>query len=188
VHYARYVPYTGWAYRRRDIVRVGGFDEALESAEDVDLGRRIVPAAGRIVYVPEALWYHREPRTLSAFLRRRFRAGAGNILYKMRERRAPAPLRAGIMMIALAIVIAAAWWMAANGAARALPLLLLAVLLLPAVTRARFISRAIRLGADARYAIGWVYLEIAGWIAAAAGSLSALLRGHERTRHSLRGR
>lgn len=53
-----------WASRLAVLREVGLFDEDLRRVEDVDLSYRIVQAGYRVVYVPEAVVYHRNERTL----------------------------------------------------------------------------------------------------------------------------
>jgi glycosyltransferase involved in cell wall biosynthesis len=188
VHYSNYEPWTGWAYRAADVRSLGGFDETLESAEDVDLGRRIRVEFGRIAYVPDALWYHREPAHLGTFLRRRYRAGAGNVFYRKRTGRPIAPARAVLVLVALLLgLVAAAVGARFAGARIWLPALAI-LAIAPLALRARFIARAKRLDAHLTTAIGWVYMEIAGSSAAAIGSLHAIVRGPARIQRSLRGR
>jgi glycosyltransferase involved in cell wall biosynthesis len=60
--------YTATTSRRRWLETVGGYDEALSSAEDLDLWLRILVAGGRAGFVGEPLaWYRiRHGATLSA--------------------------------------------------------------------------------------------------------------------------
>ena len=71
------------AIRRALFETMGGFDVRLgpgsrfPAAEDNDLGFRLLEAGGRILYVPEALLYHRAWRPASAYLPLRFAYGRG---------------------------------------------------------------------------------------------------------------
>jgi hypothetical protein len=187
IHFMRYSPFTAWAYRTADVRRVGGFDERLEVAEDVDLGRRVAAGCGRIAWVPGALWYHREPAGLWRFLRRRFRAGAGSMLDRMRPGRPLVPRRAMTALLALPAAGALTAFTAGNVVW--LPAAGLALLpLLPPLLRARFVASARIAGVRTAHAIGWTWLEFAGWTAAAAGSLWALALGPARVHRRLRGR
>lgn len=57
-------------YRRADLERLGGLDEALSTGEDTDLGLRFTDAGARVAFVPEALVRHRvRPPDLRAHLR-----------------------------------------------------------------------------------------------------------------------
>jgi hypothetical protein len=187
IHFANYSPFTAWAYRTADVRRLGGFDQRLEVAEDVDLGRRVARECGRIAWVPGALWYHREPAGLWRFLRRRFRAGAGSLLDRMRPGRPLVPRRA--MAALLAVPAAGALTAFTAGDVVWAPAAGLALLpLLPPVLRARFVAGAREAGVRTSHAIGWTYLELAGWAAAAAGSVWALALGPARVHQRLRGR
>ena len=187
IHFARYSPFTAWAYRTAAIRQLGGFDERLEMGEDVDLGRRVARLCGRIVHVPDALWYHREPADLRRFLRRRFRAGAGSLVYRLRPGNALVPRRAlaaGFVFPAVGVITAfsagqIAWLPVATA-------LLLPVL--PPLLRARFVSSAPLAGVGIGYAVAWTWLELAGWAAAFAGSAWALATGPARVHQRLRGR
>jgi hypothetical protein len=59
---------------------------------------------------------------------------------------------------------------------------------LPLLARWNFVRRARRGGARFIHACGWVYLEFAGWVAAALGTLVALVVGPARMQIRLRGR
>ena len=71
------------AFRKFAIAEIGGFDERLgpgtrfPSAEDNDFGFRLLDAGFRIVYVPQALLYHRAWRTDRDFLALRRNYGIG---------------------------------------------------------------------------------------------------------------
>ena len=47
------------AYRRDTLLKLGGFDESLQTSEDSDVSARIRANGGRIVYVPNAVVKHR---------------------------------------------------------------------------------------------------------------------------------
>lgn len=58
-----WLPSANLLVRREALARVGGFNEALTTCEDVDLTYRL-SAQGRILYDPEVLVYHlREPKS-----------------------------------------------------------------------------------------------------------------------------
>ncbi len=71
------------AFRRSVVAETGGFDERLgpgtrfPSAEDSDLGFRLLEAGYRILYEPRAVLYHRAWRTDHDFLALRRRYGIG---------------------------------------------------------------------------------------------------------------
>ena len=49
-------------YRRAELERVGGLDEAFSTGEDTDLGLRVMEMGGRPAWAPEALVHHRVRR------------------------------------------------------------------------------------------------------------------------------
>lgn len=187
-HYATFKPFTAWAYRTADLRAIGGFDPTLEFAEDIDLGRRVALQCGRIAYVPEAVWYHREPHRLSGFIRRRYRAGAGNLLYKLRSGASPLPARARLLAAGLVVLLAAFFFVVRSGQYDVALATLFAAPALPLLARWSFVRRARREGARLIHACGWVYLEFAGWVAAAFGTVVALAVGPARMQVRLRGR
>ncbi|MEJ7811902.1 MAG: glycosyltransferase [Gemmatimonadaceae bacterium] len=71
------------AVRRSLIDMVGGFDDRLgagsrfPAAEDNDLGFRLLEVGARIVYVPQAVLYHRAWRAARAYLPMRWSYGRG---------------------------------------------------------------------------------------------------------------
>jgi len=76
IRYADYTPFSAWAFRRHVLESTGGFDEALEYAEDTDLGLRLLERGFKIRLAREAVQRHRgEPRTLRQVLGRRFAFG-----------------------------------------------------------------------------------------------------------------
>lgn len=75
------------ALHRSALAEVGGFDERLgpgtrfPAAEDNDLGLRLLEAGYRIVFVPEAVMYHRAWRREEAYLPLRWSYGRGQGAY-----------------------------------------------------------------------------------------------------------
>jgi glycosyltransferase involved in cell wall biosynthesis len=65
------------AVRRAAFAAVGGFDDAIRSGGDADLGFRIERSGWRIEYRPEASATHVNRASLAALLRQRARHGAG---------------------------------------------------------------------------------------------------------------
>lgn len=88
-----------WASRRAVMEAVGRFDEGLLRGEDVECSYRLVGAGYRLVYVPEAIIYHRNERTpwglvhegyTHALHAPRARAPHGVLLERLRAERAAA--------------------------------------------------------------------------------------------------
>jgi GT2 family glycosyltransferase len=56
-------------YRKKVLAKVGGFDERLRNAEDVELAWRVIRAGYRIGYEPRSIVYHFHRASLVEFLR-----------------------------------------------------------------------------------------------------------------------
>jgi cellulose synthase/poly-beta-1,6-N-acetylglucosamine synthase-like glycosyltransferase len=63
------------AYRRQALLDTGGFNEQLAVDEDQELSFRLAEAGKRLVYVPEAVVYHRHVTSPVDYFRRKFRIG-----------------------------------------------------------------------------------------------------------------
>lgn len=63
-------------YRRADLLAVGGFRTDLLTAEDTELNARLRDH-GRLLYIPDAVVYHRHGRGLRDFARRMYQYGFG---------------------------------------------------------------------------------------------------------------
>lgn len=63
------------AFRREVFLSSGGYDESfpVPSAEDVDLSFRLAAAGWRLVFVPDAVVFHRHPERLGHYLQRKYR-------------------------------------------------------------------------------------------------------------------
>lgn len=70
-------PSCNLAYRRALFLQLGGFDPRFITAEDIDLNLRAVQAGAHILYVPDAMVYHRVRPTLVRFLYQAFWNGYG---------------------------------------------------------------------------------------------------------------
>lgn len=66
------------AYRRRALDAVGGFEPALASGGDVDLGWRVQVAGGRLRFVPDARVRHHHRATVRGLLRQQHRYAIGH--------------------------------------------------------------------------------------------------------------
>jgi len=76
LRYARYVPFSAWAFRRNVLVDTEGFDESLDYAEDTDLGLRLKAKGYKILLADKAVQWHKgEPRSPLSMMRRRFTFG-----------------------------------------------------------------------------------------------------------------
>lgn len=57
------------AYKRTALESVGGFDPDLRLSQNVDMGYRLVDAGWNVVFVPDAIVYHRHPESLWDYFR-----------------------------------------------------------------------------------------------------------------------
>lgn len=69
---SNYKPKSAWVYKKEVLEEIGGFDEGLSAAEEVDLAIRIKQAGYSIEFVEEALWWHEPPKSLLRLLVRSF--------------------------------------------------------------------------------------------------------------------
>lgn len=63
-------------YRKKDLARVGGFDNNLPTAEDTEINRRL-RKIGDLIYTPDAVIVHNHTRGLKDFTRRSYQYGYG---------------------------------------------------------------------------------------------------------------
>jgi GT2 family glycosyltransferase len=61
--------------KKKVTMKVGGFDEALPTQYDTDLGAKLVKAGYRIAFDIDAICYHFHRPTLQAFLKQQFKYG-----------------------------------------------------------------------------------------------------------------
>ncbi len=73
--FEKYVPFTGWMYRKAILDKIGGFDESLDIGEDVYLGEKVQEAGYKIAYAPNARWLHLEPSSLNKIWKNSFLRG-----------------------------------------------------------------------------------------------------------------
>jgi glycosyltransferase involved in cell wall biosynthesis len=127
--------------RKRDFDRIGGFDESLVAAEDVDLCERLRKAQGRIVSdMRVANVHHGEPKTLWQFFRKELWRGSSGIraflahgmpLHELPSLAFPIYHLLGIAAVAIAAIALAcgvSWmWLAAACIFLVLPAVLLGI-------------------------------------------------------------
>ncbi len=70
-------PSCNLAYPKALLERLGGFDAAFVTAEDIDLNYRAVSAGARIVHAPDAIVYAQARESLSGFMRQAYWNGYG---------------------------------------------------------------------------------------------------------------
>lgn len=129
---ARYAPAgCNMAVAREVVERVGSFDESiLPRGEEKELIERLGKAGVRVVFVPEAVVWHRRRTGLAAFWRQMYASGIGRarILRRHPDRAQPAQLAPAALVAAallgvlpaLAVPAAGAAWLACAGAYGAL--------------------------------------------------------------------
>ena len=103
-----YVPTTALVVRVPALTEIGGFDEALQFGEDVDLVWRLVEAGGTVRYEPAASVRHPIRPDLGAWLRQRFDYGSSSAPLSARHPDALAP-------VSVSVWSAAAWALVATG-------------------------------------------------------------------------
>jgi len=133
-----YVPTTALVVRRVALEAVGGFDEALQVGEDVDLVWRLAAGGWTIRYEPTVAASHPTRDTFSGWLRQRFRYGTSAAPLARRHGTAVAPLD-------ISTSSAASWLLLAFGYGWA-------SVALTGLTTALFIRRLVGLGYPWRYA------------------------------------
>jgi GT2 family glycosyltransferase len=62
------------AYRKDVFLKVGGFDESfpMASGEDPELSFKLAESGHKMVFVPEAIVYHKHPESLEKYLKQKF--------------------------------------------------------------------------------------------------------------------
>lgn len=68
------------AYARRVFLAAGGFDASLWGAEDAEFSFRLASQGHRLIFAPHAVVYHRHPRYLIAYIRRKAHYGRWRII------------------------------------------------------------------------------------------------------------
>jgi len=71
--------YATWniAYRKKVLLEVGGFNEELDTCEDLELAWRILEKGYSIVFEPKAIVYHYHREKLLDFLKQQYKYGLG---------------------------------------------------------------------------------------------------------------
>jgi glycosyltransferase involved in cell wall biosynthesis len=81
-HYAT----TSVVYRKKVLMKIGGFDERLGNAEDVELAWRVLRAGYRIGYEPRSIIYHFHRARLVDFLRQQYDFGKWSMIARKLSR------------------------------------------------------------------------------------------------------
>lgn len=151
-HFSDYEPFTGWIYHKAVLEKIGYFDEHLNCGEDVDVGIRTREAGFRIVYEPEARWWHEEPEGWGGLFRRQFWYGREIVLFYVKRGDIPVPsIPTVLFLISIPLGIFFPSLLSA-------PVLLFVYLLVGGVTvrRLRWARKAIRVTGDRTYSLGYL--------------------------------
>jgi hypothetical protein len=74
--YVRSVSGSNSLYRKKDLLRIGGFNTALSVNEETELNLRL-SKIGRLFYTPNAMVLHNQGRGLKSFAKRMYQFGFG---------------------------------------------------------------------------------------------------------------
>ncbi|MBI2952741.1 MAG: glycosyltransferase [Chloroflexi bacterium] len=124
--YIDFVDTYSAGYRREVLLAGGGFDPRFlrASVEDIDLSFRLAKNGCKMVFVQDAIVYHRHPATLREYARRKFWFGYWRVVIYRRfpgkalaDSRTPLSLRvqvtlAGLLVPAILASIATTWLLA----------------------------------------------------------------------------
>ncbi|NLI41741.1 MAG: glycosyltransferase [Caldisericales bacterium] len=87
-------------YRKDDLLKVGGFNVSLSTAEDTDLNRKLLKI-GNLLYTPCAIVLHNHKRGLNAFGKRMYQYGYGRGRSKIWDIQVAPPIIIPIIIISL---------------------------------------------------------------------------------------
>jgi len=87
-------------YRREDILKVGGFDVHLSTAEDTELNKKLLKF-GKLLYTPDAIILHNHTRGLKEFGKRMFQYGYGRAKGRLWDVQAIPPILVLILLISM---------------------------------------------------------------------------------------
>ena len=78
-------------YRKADLVKVGGFNIALSTAEDTELNGKMLKI-GKLLYTPDAIILHNHQRSLKQFGKRMYQYGYGRAKIRLWDLQAIPPI------------------------------------------------------------------------------------------------
>lgn len=87
-------------YKKDDILRVGGFNVKLSTAEDTDLNNKLLKI-GSLIYTPNAVILHNHKRGLKDFAKRMYQYGYGRSKSRLWDLQILPPIFAFILLISL---------------------------------------------------------------------------------------
>jgi GT2 family glycosyltransferase len=112
------------AFRRDVFWAAGGYDERFRvpSAEDVDLSFRLAAAGWQLIFVPEAIVFHRHPERLRNYLQRKYRYARWRVLavWKtpgrgLRDTHSPMTNKMQILLVGGMAAAAVLWGLSPHG-------------------------------------------------------------------------
>lgn len=87
-------------YLKRDLLKIGGFNTKLETAEDIDICNRLLPL-GKFIYTPDAIILHNHNRGLKSFAKRMYQYGDGRAKSKLLDLQVIPPLYIFVLITSL---------------------------------------------------------------------------------------
>ena len=92
-------------YHKEDILKIGGFDVRLSTAEDTELNRKLL-RAGKLLYTPNAVILHNHQRGLKDFAKRMYQYGYGRAKSRLWDLQVIPPI---LVLLLLASLIFTPW-------------------------------------------------------------------------------
>lgn len=96
------------AYRISALRIIGGFDEALRADEDSEISTRLRSSGAHIIYVPDAIVYHRHRESLVELMRQTYRRSEYTVYYYAKEKKILPIFPLPLLYIVIAIFLIAA--------------------------------------------------------------------------------
>lgn len=87
-------------YHKEDILKVGGFDAGLSTAEDTELSRKML-RIGKLLYTPDAVILHNHKRGLRGFAKRMYQYGYGRAKGRLWDLQIIPPIVALLLLVSL---------------------------------------------------------------------------------------
>lgn len=93
------------AYRTAALRSIGGFDETLITGEDADVAKRLRQDGKRLVFVPQAIVWHRHPQNIGTFIFKIYRRAQGYSQFYSKEKKSLPLFPLPLLYIALALFL-----------------------------------------------------------------------------------
>ena len=87
-------------YYKEDVLKVGGFDVGLSTAEDTELNRKLL-RIGKLLYTPNAVVLHNHKRGLKEFAKRMYQYGYGRAKGRLWDLQAIPPILVLLLILSL---------------------------------------------------------------------------------------